>query len=63
MINGYLTTNEAARVLGVSDARVRQLILDRRIPAVKVGNTLVIKQSALERFQHKRNGRRRHDAA
>lgn len=36
-LKGYMTVQEAAEVLGVSGARVRQLILSDRLPAMKLG--------------------------
>lgn len=34
-IEGYMTTEQAAERLGVSSARIRQLIADGRLPASK----------------------------
>jgi len=36
-----MTTIEAAEKLGVSDARVRQLILDGKLKAERIGNRLL----------------------
>lgn len=61
MIQGYLTTAEAARILNVTNGRVRQLVLSGALKAEKIGGkTLVIKQSSIERHQKKRaNGTRK----
>jgi excisionase family DNA binding protein len=42
------TTKEAAESLGVSAARVRQMVLDGSLPAKKFGRDLVITRGALE---------------
>lgn len=42
------TTSEAAEALGVSPARVRQMVLDGTLPAEKFGRDLVITTEALE---------------
>lgn len=38
----YLTAVEAAKMLGVSPSRVRQFVLDGRLPAKKVGSAILI---------------------
>lgn len=43
------TTNEAAAELGVSSARVRQMILNGAITAEKRGRDLMIPQSQIEK--------------
>jgi excisionase family DNA binding protein len=42
------TTKEAAERLGVSAARVRQMVSDGSLPAKKFGRDLVITRGALE---------------
>jgi excisionase family DNA binding protein len=41
------TTSEAAEELGVTSARVRQMVLDGQLPAEKFGRDLVITAEAL----------------
>lgn len=43
-----LTTKEAAEKLGISPARVRQLVLSGELPAAKFGRDLQIKESDLK---------------
>jgi len=50
-----LTTAEVARMLGVSQSRVRQFILAKRLKAKKLGRDLVIEKAEAERFR--REGR------
>jgi excisionase family DNA binding protein len=50
-----LTTAEVARMLGVSQSRVRQFILAKRLVAKKLGRDLAIERTEAERF--KREGR------
>ena len=61
MIQGYLTTSEAAGLLGVTDGRIRQLVLARKLDGEKIGGkTLVVKQSSIERYQRKKqNGKQK----
>jgi len=57
-----LTTEEAAKYLGVSSSRVRQLISEERLQSVKYGRDHLIRQSEVERFAKsgkKRRGRPR----
>lgn len=49
MADKLLTTKEAAQRLGVSAARVRQLVLNKQLPATKFGRDLVIKESDLSK--------------
>jgi excisionase family DNA binding protein len=37
-LEGYMTTAEAAAYLGVTNSRIRQLILDGFLPAIKLGD-------------------------
>lgn len=46
----FLTTAQAADFLAVSTSRVRQLILEDRLPATKVGRDHLIRKIDLERF-------------
>jgi excisionase family DNA binding protein len=53
-----ITTREAAKVLGVSDARVRQMIYADTIPAQKIGGANLIKRSDLANVvTHRKAGR------
>lgn len=44
------TVKQAAKILGVNEARVRQFIYSKRLPAEKVGRDLLIKSDDLEAF-------------
>jgi excisionase family DNA binding protein len=57
MLEGYLTTKEAAEKLGVSVGRVKQLIAQKRLPATKVGNTNLVKEEDLMLVEYRQNGR------
>jgi excisionase family DNA binding protein len=52
-----LTTMEAANELKLSDARVRQLIYAKRLPAQKFGNTHIIRREDLKLIASRKNGR------
>jgi len=57
MIEGYIPTKEAAEKLNVSEGRIRQLVADGRLPAVKVGQTNLVKESDLELVKDRKTGR------
>lgn len=46
-----LTTKETAELLGLSDGRIRRMILDGIIPAQKFGNANMIKKSDAEKVK------------
>jgi len=52
-----LTTKEAAAVLGVTPARIRQLVLEGKLPAEKFGRDLMIKESDLAKVSDRPMGR------
>lgn len=52
-----LTTREAAEILNISDARIRQLIYAGRIPSQKIGQMNLIKKSDLELVKDRKTGR------
>jgi excisionase family DNA binding protein len=53
----YITTNEAAGVLGVSRQRVLQLIQDGRLKAEKFANVYMIRRGDLDHIEEKPMGR------
>ncbi len=48
------TAPEAAEALGVSSARVRQMVLDGSLPASRFGRALVISAEALEQAKKRK---------
>lgn len=52
-----LTTKEAAKILGVTDVRVRQLVLSGKLPAEKFGRDLMIDEEDLEAIKDRKPGR------
>jgi excisionase family DNA binding protein len=59
VIEGYLTTKEAAGILNLSRNRVLDLIRFDRLPAQKVGGIWLIKESDLELVKDRKPGRPR----
>jgi excisionase family DNA binding protein len=53
----FMTTKEAAERLSVTDARIRQLILDGRLPAQKFGNMNMIREEDLKLVAERKTGR------
>ena len=54
---GFITTNEAADVLGVTRQRVLQLIADGRLKAEKFANVYMIRRPDLDLIEAKPMGR------
>jgi excisionase family DNA binding protein len=52
-----LTTQQAAAKLGVTGSRVRQLVLNGKLPAEKFGRDLAIKESDLKLVEDRKLGR------
>lgn len=52
-----LSVKEAAAILGVNHQRVQALISQGRLPAQKIGNSYVIKESDLELVKERKTGR------
>lgn len=52
-----LSTPEAAESLGVTVARVQQLIWNGRLPAQKIGGSYVIQETDLELIRERPTGR------
>ncbi|MEJ7710249.1 MAG: helix-turn-helix domain-containing protein [Pyrinomonadaceae bacterium] len=46
-MEGYITTTEAAERLGISSARVRQLVLSGKLPAIRFGPVNMVKETDL----------------
>ena len=53
----FINTKEAAKLLGVNDSRVRQLILAGRLPAQKVGRDWIIRERDLAKVADRKPGR------
>ena len=61
---GVLSTNEVAKELGVSDARVRQLVASGHLTADRSGRSMLFERDDVERYQASRKpGARESQAA
>ena len=58
-LEGFLTTKEVAEKIGVSVGRVQQFIAEGRLPATKIGQTNLVKESDLKLVQDRKTGRPR----
>lgn len=56
-MNDLLTTREAAEILEISDARIRQLIYAGRLPSQKIGQMNLIKKTDLDLIRERKSGR------
>ncbi len=52
-----LSVKESAEILGVNRQRIQALISQSRLPAQKIGNSYVIKESDLELVENRQTGR------
>jgi excisionase family DNA binding protein len=52
-----LSVKESAEILGVNRQRIQALITEERLPAQKIGNSYVIKESDLELVKERKTGR------
>lgn len=52
--NGYVTSLEAAKILGFSQDHIRRMILQDKIKAVKLGHCWIIQLSDLKDIKRKR---------
>ncbi|HZT34520.1 MAG TPA: helix-turn-helix domain-containing protein [Nitrososphaera sp.] len=52
-----LTTSEAAERLGVNASRIRQLVLQGRLPAQKMGRDLFVDEKDLKLVEDRKPGR------
>ncbi len=52
-----MTTKEVAEKLGVSVGRVQQFIAEGRLPATKIGQTNLVKESDVKLVEDRKTGR------
>jgi len=52
-----VTTKEAAQILGITDGRVRQMILRGQLPAKRFGRALTLSRSDVESLRGRKAGR------
>ena len=55
--NDIISTNEAAKELGITTIRVRALIRDGRLPAQKIGRDWIIRRVDLDFVRVRKPGR------
>ena len=56
-LEGFLTTKKVAEKLGVSVGRVQQFIAEGRLPATKIGQTNLVKETDLKIVADRKTGR------
>ncbi|GLV54395.1 hypothetical protein KDH_12420 [Dictyobacter sp. S3.2.2.5] len=61
-IPGYVSTSEAAKMLGVSNHRMYQYVKANRLPVVRVGRAFMLRVEDVERFRPNPSGRMRKKA-
>jgi len=54
----WITTHDAAKELGVTPGRVRQYVLEGRLPATKSGRDLLIRRNDLNLIRERRTAGR-----
>ncbi len=55
----YISTDQAANILGISKQRVYQYIDEQRLPAFRAGNIILLQRGAVEQFKPHITGRPR----
>src|SRR5437588_6364055 len=55
----YISTDQAARILGISKQRVYQYIEEQRLPAFRAGNVILLRKEAVQQFKPHITGRPR----
>lgn len=55
----YISTDQAAKILGISKQRVYQYIEEKRLPAFRAGNVILLRREAVEQFKPNITGRPR----
>jgi len=58
-MNKVLTAKQTAKILKVNDSRIRQFILEGRLPATKFANAWMIKEKDLATIKERKPGRPR----
>lgn len=56
-LTNRVTTKEAAQILGITDGRVRQMILKGQLPAKRFGRLLTVSRGDLELLRGRKTGR------
>jgi excisionase family DNA binding protein len=59
VIPGYISTKQAASLLGVSNHRLYQYVKAGRLPAVRIGKAFMLRVEDVERFKPNPSGRMR----
>src|SRR6266436_6132350 len=55
----YISTDQAAQILGISKQRVYQYIEEKRLPAFRAGNVILLRKEAVNQFKPNITGRPR----
>jgi excisionase family DNA binding protein len=55
----YISTDQAAHILGISKQRVYQYIEEQRLPAFRAGNVILLRKEAVQQFKPNITGRPR----
>lgn len=55
-IAGFLTVYEAAEQIGVSHAQVTRYVRDGKLPARRIGQTILIREPDAKRFERPKRG-------
>jgi excisionase family DNA binding protein len=58
----FISTKEAARIIGVSQRRVQQFVTQGRLQAHKVAGVWLVNQDDLDKVKNRKNGRPKKEA-
>lgn len=62
-MNDLLTTSEVADLVGLTDARIRQLIYAKILPSIKIGNMNLVNRADIKLLENRKHGRPKKSAA
>lgn len=55
-ITGFITVKDAAEMIGLTNKRVYQLILEKKLDAVQLGREYLVKVKSVEKYLRARDG-------
>ena len=53
-ICGYVTTKEAAKIVGLEWPTMSQVVYDRKVAAVRIGGIILVEKASCERYRQER---------
>lgn len=61
-ISGFVTVKEAAELIGLTNKRVYQLIVEQKLDTVQLGREYLVRVKSVEKYLRARNGSKKQSA-